>query len=341
MKLGFIGLGRMGREMVLHFLERGVDVVVYNRSREKTDSLVKEYTVYSIQYTGHLTASYSIKEFVSKLEKPRIIWLMVEHGKPVDEMIEQLVGNYPKVSIEIHLRGELDRTPLVKLTAGDIIIDGGNSFYKDSIRRYNFLKKKGIHFLDVGTSGGLSGARNGVCVMVGGDKEIFERLKPLFENLATKNGVAYFGSSGAGHFVKMVHNGVEYGMLQAIGEGFEILSKGMPVTKPFARRRLAKPIDLRLVAENWSHGSVVRGWLMELLERALKADPKLKGIKGVIGGGSTGEWTVKTAKELKVEVPVIKKSLEARKKSFAKPTFSGKVVAALRYQFGGHAIKKK
>jgi 6-phosphogluconate dehydrogenase len=262
---------------------------------------------------------------------------MVEHGKPVDEMIRQLVGR------ESHLRGVIDSTPLVKLMRGDIIIDGGNSFFKDSIRRYQELKKRGIHFLDVGTSGGLEGARHGACLMVGGEEEIFLKLKPLLEKIAVKDGVAYFGPAGAGHFVKMVHNGVEYGMLQAIGEGFEILSKGMPNAAPFARGPLAKKVNVYLykVAFNWSHGSVVRGWLMELLACALKSNPRLETIEGVIGGGTTGEWTVKTAKELKVEIPVIKKSVETRKKSLAKPTFSGKVVAALRREFGGHAVKTK
>lgn len=328
MKLGFIGLGRMGKVMVLHLLEKGVDVVVYNRTPQKVDELVQEKSKIKNQKFGELIPSYSIEELINNLKTPRIIWLMVEHGKPVDEMIEQLVGDYSKVSIEIHLRGELDRTPLVKLTTGDIIIDGGNSFYKDSIRRYKMLKQKGIHFLDIGTSGGLEGARNGACLMVGGDKEIFDKVQPILSKLAVNGGLAYFGPAGAGHFVKMVHNGVEYGMLQAIGEGFEILEKG-----PYK-------LDLQKVAANWSHGSVVRGWLMELLERALKSDSRLDTIEGVIGGGSTGEWMIEAAKELNVKTPVIEDSLTARKKSSTKPTFSGKVIAALRREFGGHKVKK-
>ncbi len=326
----------MGREMVLRLLEQGVDVVVYNRSREKTEELKSQIpNKFKIQNSGKLYKAYQLDQLVKLVESPRIIWLMVEHGKPVDEMIEKLTGRF-------HLKGGIDTTPGEKLTSGDIIIDGGNSFYKDSIRRYEFLKEKGIHYLDVGTSGGLEGARNGACMMVGGDEEIYRKVEPILKLAATKNGVAYFGPAGAGHFVKMVHNGVEYGMLQAIGEGFEMLEKGMPVTEPFARGTLAKPvgIDLHKVAFNWIHGSVVRGWLMELLERALRSDPKLEKISGVIGGGSTGGWTVETAKELKVETPVIEKSLEARKKSFAKPSFSGKVVAALRREFGGHEVKK-
>lgn len=328
MKLGFIGLGKMGKAMVFRLLEQGVDVVVYNRSREKTDSLVKEYAAESSKYkvasskqkkshttnyilhtTAILNPSYTISELISKLEKPRIIWLMVPHGAPVDEMIDQLIGI---------------------LTAGDTIIDGGNSFYKDSVRRYELLKAKGINYLDIGTSGGLEGARYGACLMVGGDLTIFNEVRPRLEAMVKPKGkVTYFGPAGAGHFVKMVHNGVEYGMLQAIGEGFEMLAKG-----PYK-------LDLHRVAFNWIHGSVVRGWLMELLEKALKVDPKLEKIEGVVGGGSTGEWTLQTAKEFQVETPVMEKSLEARKKSLEKPTFSGKVVATLRREFGGHEMKLK
>ncbi len=306
--------------MVLRLLEQGVDVVVYNRTQQKLDELSSEIQnstlrlrsgqELKIKNSGKLYKSFELKELVNQLETPRVIWLMVEHGKPVDDVLDKLVA--------------------AGVTRGDVIIDGGNSFFKDSVRRYKELKEKGIHYLDIGTSGGLLGAREGACLMIGGDKEIYERLTPLFHSLAgKKGGVAYFGPSGAGHFVKMVHNGVEYGMLQAIGEGFEILEKG-----PYK-------LNFHQVAENWNKGSVVRGWLMELLARALKSDPRLDTIEGVIGGGSTGEWMVETAKELNVETPVIKESLRARKKSLAKPTFSGKVVAALRNQFGGHEMRKK
>lgn len=306
--------------MVLHMLEEGVDVVVYNRTQQKSDELsseVKNSTLrlrsgqeLKIKNSGTLYTAYEIDALVKQLGPPKVIWLMVEHGRPVDEMIHKL------------LEAGVGRE--------DILIDGGNSFYKDSIRRYHELKKKGISYLDIGTSGGLLGAREGACLMIGGDKETYERLTPLFSLLAGgKGGVGYFGPAGAGHFVKMVHNGVEYGMLQAIGEGFEILEKG-----PYK-------LNFHEVAKNWNSGSVVRGWLMELLARALKSDPRLDTIEGVIGGGSTGEWMIETAKELNVETPVIQESLRARKKSLAKPTFSGKVVAALRNQFGGHEVKKK
>lgn len=343
-KIGFIGLGRMGKAMVEHILEEGVEVVVYNRSREKVDDLLKEYEARSKKHevgtkdnkkihnskfiihtsSGKLIPSFTISEFVSKLDSPRVIWLMVPHGVPVDEMIDQLL----QAGVE----------------TDDIVIDGGNSFYKDSIRRYQLLKDKGIHFLDIGTSGGLQGAAHGACLMIGGDKSIYTKVRPLLEIIAKPKGtVTHFGPSGSGHFVKMVHNGVEYGMLQAIGEGFEILSKGMPIPEPFARGPLAKTgrIDLYQVAANWNKGSVVRGWLMELLEEALQQDPHLDSIEGIVGGGETGEWTVATAKELGVKTPVIQSSLDARKESLARPAFSGKVIAALRREFGGHEVRIK
>lgn len=305
MKIGFIGLGKMGQTMVEHLLEGEIEVVVYNRTQEKVRQLKSKNA-----QNEKLTACFSLKEFIAGLESPRIIWLMVEHGNAVDDVIQKLLKN--------------------GLTKDDIVIDGGNSFYKDSVKRYQYLREKGIHFLDVGTSGGLEGARNGACLMVGGDRKIFERVLAFLQALAGKTGdVTYFGEAGAGHFVKMVHNGVEYGMLQAIGEGFEMLNTS-----------LYKP-DLQAVAVNWSKGSVVRGWLMELLVKAFGDYPDLEQIDGVIGGGSTGKWTLATAQELNMDVPVIKASMEARKKSQKKPTFSGKVVAALRNEFGGHDIVKK
>jgi 6-phosphogluconate dehydrogenase len=306
MKIGFIGLGRMGKNMAIRLVEQGVQVVVWNRSREKINELFKELGIRNLEL-GEKKGIFSagtITELLAKLPKPRILWLMVSHGQPVDEVISDL----KKQGLE----------------KGDIVIDGGNSYFKDSVRRYNELKKAGIHFLDVGTSGGLEGARNGACVMVGGDRDIFEKLKPIFETISTDGGYAYFGPAGAGHFVKMVHNGVEYGMLQAIGEGFEILEKG-----PYK-------LNLHKIADNWTKGSVVRGWLMDLLTKALSQDPRLENFKGSVGGGSTGEWTVKTATEEGVYAPIIEKSLEARIASQKKPTFAGKVISALRFGFGGH-----
>lgn len=308
MKIGFIGLGRMGKAIVWHLLEQKIDIVLYNRTREKSEEFLNEYIQNKFGESGELLISYDFREFLEKLESPKIIWIMVEHGKPVDEVIDNL--------------------SISGLKAGDIVIDGGNSYYPDSIRRYKRLKDIEVNFLDIGTSGGLEGARNGACLMIGGDKEIYEQVKPLLEKIAVKGGMTYFGPTGAGHFVKMIHNGVEYGMLQAIGEGFEILSKKM------------NKVDLHAVADNWRHGSVVRGWLMDLMERALAKDGLLKEFSGTVGGGSTGEWNIETAKELSVEVPVIKASLEARKKSKIRPSFAGKVVGALRKEFGGHEDNK-
>lgn len=312
-KIGFIGLGRMGQAMVLQLLEKGVDVVAYNRTQQKIEQLSAEFKIYNLKFkiikAGNLYPAETVEKLINQLHPPRIIFLMVEHGKPVDEMLVKL-GR-------------------AGMTTGDIIIDGGNSYYKDSIRRFNSLNKLGIHFLDIGISGGLDGARHGACMMVGGEREMYEYVRPMLELITVSQGLTYFGPSGAGHFVKMIHNGVEYGMLQAIGEGFEILHRG-----PYK-------LDLALVAKNWSNGSVVRGWLIELLHKALGHDKTLAHIEGVIGGGSTGEWTVKAAEEFEVETPVINSSLEARKKSLAKPTFSAKVIAALRREFGGHETIKK
>lgn len=310
MKIGFIGLGRMGHAMVLRLIERGVDVVVFNRSKDKVDAIELDLKrlIAPSKYQGSLEKSYTIEELIGKLKSPQIIWLMVPHGSPVDEMVQALLT--------------------AGLKKGDIVIDGGNSFYKDTVRRYKQLQAYGIHYIDAGTSGGLEGARNGACIMVGGEENIVKDVAPIFTAAAMTDGWAYFGPSGAGHFVKMIHNGVEYGMLQAIGEGFELLAKS-----PYN-------LDLHKVAFNWTKGSVVRGWLMELLERALGKDPRLDGLAGVVGGGETGEWTVATARELLASTPVMDASLQARKDSQKKPTFAGKIVAALRNQFGGHPVER-
>ncbi len=299
-QLGFIGLGRMGANMVTHLLEGGVDVVVYNRTPEKTAQFVKEHP--------RVLPASTLEELLKKLPSPRVIWLMVPNGQPVDDMISQLLS--------------------AGLEKGDYVIDGGNTYYKDTVRRSGELASKGIHYIDCGTSGGLEGARNGACLMLGGANEDISQLTWLWDAAATKGGWAHFGPPGAGHFVKMVHNGVEYGMNQALGEGFEILSKG-PYTLDFAK-----------VAHNWSHGSVVRGWLVELLAKAFDSDPKLDQYSGKVGGGQTGKWTLEAAKEAGVNAEVIEESIEAREKSQTKPTFAGKVVSALRAGYGGHKEPK-
>ena len=322
MKFAIIGLGRMGFNLALQALEDGFDVVAYNRSKEKTDELVNHlpaigYRRRQVQAgelgmrnneSGKLTPANTIEDVIKDLPVPRIILLMLPAGEVVDGMIENLLS--------------------AGLSKGDSIIDGGNSFYKDSIRRYNSLKEKGIHFLDMGTSGGIEGARNGACLTIGGDKEVFEKLEPLFKALAIENGYGYVGPAGAGHFVKVTHNGIEYGMLQAIGEGFAVLEKG-----PYQ-------LDFAQIARIWSHGSVIRGWLMELAQKAFEKDPKLDHLEGIVGGGETGRWTVETAKEEGVEVPVLEASLKAREDSQKRSSFSGKVIAALRNQFGQHEVKK-
>ena len=290
----------MGHNMVTHLVEQGVEVVAFNRTREKTDDLVKAQP--------QVKPAYSIKELLQQLSVPRIVWLMVPNGAPVDEMLQQLMSS--------------------GLEKGDIVIDGGNCYYKDTVRRGKDLAAKGIHYVDCGTSGGLTGARNGACLMIGGEDSVVKNLEWLWAAAATKDGWAHFGPSGAGHFVKMVHNGVEYGMNQAIGEGFDILAHG-----PYH-------LDFAKVEHNWTHGSVVRSWLVELLAKAFDADPKLDGFSGKVGGGETGKWTTEAAWEFGVETPVIEDSLAAREKSIGKPTFAGKVVSALRAGYGGHKEPK-
>ena len=297
MKVGLIGLGRMGHALALNMLDNKISVVAHNRSSEKVDAIVKDGA----------EGAYSVKELVSKLDAPRVVLLMVPAGDPVDEMIDELV-------------------PL--LSEDDTIIDGGNSFYKDSQRRYGALKKKGIHYLDQGTSGGISGARNGACLMVGGDKEIFSRYEKLFEAVAVKDGYGYMGSSGAGHFVKMVHNGIEYCVLEAFGEGFETLSK-----EKFE-------LDYERISRVWSNGSVIRSWISELAEEAFAKDPKLGKWSGKIGGGETGTWSLKVAKDLGVDFKLLEDSLQKRKDSMKDHSFGSKVVAALRNGFGGHEEPK-
>ncbi|MBI2107866.1 decarboxylating 6-phosphogluconate dehydrogenase [Candidatus Woesearchaeota archaeon] len=294
MKIGFIGLGRMGINLVYNLKDKGIDVIAYNRSPEPLDEVRKN---------GVKTAG-SIRELVQALPNPRVIWVMVTAGKPVDLIIEELLRFVEK---------------------GDIIIDGGNSFYKDSVRRYKELSKKGINFLDCGTSGGLKGARYGACLTIGGDEKTFKKIEELFRKAATKDGYAYMGPPGAGHFVKVIHNGIEYALLQAYGEGFEILKKG-----PYK-------IDMEKTARVWSNGSIIRSYLTELSIEAFRKDPNLSRIEGIVGGGETGTWAVETSKELGVDAEILKTALELRIRTRTDPTFAGKVVAALRNEFGGHS----
>jgi len=297
MELGMIGLGRMGANMAERLVRGGHRVISYDRSAEAIQRVVDK---------GGIGAR-SLADFVKQLASPRAIWLMVPSGDPVDQTIEQL---------------------LPSLTNGDILIDGGNSSYKDSIRRADKLKAQGMHFVDAGTSGGIWGLENGYCMMIGGDKKIVERLAPIFTTLAPEGGYLHVGPSGAGHFVKMIHNGIEYGMLQAYGEGFELLKASQ------------FDLDLAKISRLWNQGSVVRSWLLELAESAFTKDPRLSSIKGYVEDSGEGRWTVEEAIDKNVPAPVLMLSLFARFASRQDDSFSAKFVAALRNEFGGHAVKK-
>lgn len=299
---GMIGLGKMGAYAVENVLSKGMKVSVYDVNQEQVIELSK------LGAKGCPT----IKELVDSLEAPRVIWLMVPAGDPIEEVLfgENGLRQY--------------------LSSGDIIIDGGNSFYRDSVRRAQTLAEIGIEYLDSGSSGGTEGAKGGLCLMVGGSYEAFERAKPLLQTLAEGRGAcSYVGPSGAGHFTKMVHNAIEYGMLQAIGEGFELLDEG-----PYE-------LDLRATAELWAKGSIVSGYLMELAERAFAKDTDLSQIMGEVGGGSTGSWAIEEAWKAGVPFETISLAYASRLRSRQRDTFAGKVVAALRNEFGGHATVKK
>ena len=296
MQLAMIGLGRMGANMTTRLLQGGHQVVVYDRSPEAVASSAAEGA----------TGTNSLEALVKNLTAPRAVWIMVPSGKPTDDTVQALIG---------------------LLSPGDTIIDGGNSNFRDSQARCKLAKAKGIDFIDAGTSGGVWGLKNGYCLMVGGDPAAVKRCEPIFVTLAPADGFAYVGPSGAGHFSKMVHNGIEYGMLAAYGEGFEILEKS------------EFDYDLHQLAELWLHGSVVRSWLLELAELAFKADPDLHEIRGYVDDSGEGRWTVQAAIDENVPAPVITMSLLSRFVSRQEESFSAKVIAALRNQFGGHPVK--
>ncbi len=295
MKLGMIGLGKMGFNLVQNLLQHQHEVVVYDVNPEPGKKL---------QERG-AQLSASVNELVEKLEAPRIVWIMVPAGPIVDQVIDTV-------------------SPL--LEQGDIVIDGGNSHYKQSVARADKLKERGIHFFDVGTSGGTEGAAHGGCFMIGGEQDAFGTIEPLFQGIAVDKGYLYAGGHGSGHFLKMVHNGIEYGMMQSIAEGFEILSKSQ------------FDFNYEEVARVWANGSVIRGWLMELTQNAFSKDPKLDGIRGIMKSSGEGKWTVQTALDMEISTPVIALSLLMRYRSMEDDTFHGKVVAALRNEFGGHEV---
>jgi 6-phosphogluconate dehydrogenase len=296
MQLGMIGLGRMGANMTTRLLGDKHEVVVYDRSAEAVARSAAEGA----------TAAASLAELVAKLTPPRAIWIMVPAGKPTDDTIHDLLG---------------------RLAPGDTIIDGGNSNFRESQARAKLAAEKGVDFVDAGTSGGVWGLKNGYCLMVGGAPDAVKRVEPIFLSLAPKDGYAYVGASGAGHFSKMVHNGIEYGMLAAYGEGFEILEKS------------EFKYDLHQLADLWLHASVVRSWLLELAELAFRNDPTLSDIRGYVDDSGEGRWTVAEAINENVPAPVITMSLISRFVSRQDESFSAKVIAALRNQFGGHAVQ--
>jgi 6-phosphogluconate dehydrogenase len=297
-KLGFVGFGRMGGNMVKRLLDRGHEVSVYARRAE----------VRAEAATLGASPAPSIADLVGHLASPRVVWLMIPAGQAVDATLAEL-------------------TPL--LSRGDIIVDGGNSWYRDSVRRAQAAAAHGLQYVDAGTSGGIWGLKVGYCLMVGGAPEAVRVVEPAFKDLAPEGGYLHVGPSGAGHFVKMIHNGIEYGMMQAYAEGFSILHDG-----PYK-------IDLRAVSALWNHGSVVRSWLLELAELAFADDPDLRTLRGYVEDSGEGRWTVQEAIDRNVPAPIITLSLVQRLRSRQEENFGDKVLAALRQQFGGHAVRRE
>jgi len=298
MRIAMLGLGRMGMNMARRLLRSGHQVVAYNRTPAKAEELVLEGA----------EASYSLPEMVAKLAAPRVVWLMLPAGQATEEQLAQVI--------------EL-------LAPGDIVVEGGNSFYKDDVRRGTELAVRQIHYLDAGVSGGIWGLQKGYCTMVGGERRIFEYLEPIFKALAPPEGYMYCGPTGAGHFVKMVHNGIEYGMMQAYAEGFAILNHS-----PYAQ-----DMDYAALSHLWNQGSVIRSWLLELLEPAFANDADLSSLKGYVDDFGEGRWTVQQAVESGVSAPVITMALFRRFESRAPNAFENRVLAALRREFGGHAVQ--
>jgi 6-phosphogluconate dehydrogenase len=298
MELAILGLGRMGANMVRRLLRGGHTVVAYNRSRGPIDELAQEGAI----------PAYTLEEVVQKLKPPRVVWMMIPAGEPTTHMIESVL-------------------PL--LATGDILIDGGNAFWKDSVKRAEQVAQQGIHYLDIGVSGGIWGLEIGYCLMAGGDEQPFRTVEPALKTLAPPDGYALVGPSGAGHFSKMIHNGIEYGMMEAYAEGFEILHDA-PAPYKF---------DLAQLAHLWDQGSVVRSWLLELAERAFTSDPGLVKLRGYVEDSGEGRWTVAQAIEEDVPAPAITVALQMRLRSRQEESFGAKVLAALRHEFGGHAVQ--
>jgi 6-phosphogluconate dehydrogenase len=299
MRIGFIGLGRMGANMVRRLVRDGHEIVIYNRTPEKTTELEAE--------GQGAIASYSIEELVGKLDAPRAVWVMVPAGDATEAQITELLEH---------------------LEPGDTIIDGGNTNFHDDVRRHKVLAEHGVRYVDAGTSGGIWGLQVGYCLMVGGDREAVAPLEPVFTTLAPEGGYLHVGGPGAGHYVKMVHNGIEYGLMQAYAEGFEIMHAS------------DYDLDLAGVSELWMHGSVVRSWLLELAGRAFRSNGQdLEKLKGWVADSGEGRWTVQEAIDKDVPAPIITLSLQTRFRSRQDDSYGAKVLAALRNEFGGHAVK--
>jgi 6-phosphogluconate dehydrogenase len=300
MQLAMIGLGRMGMNMAKRLLGKGHQVAAYNRSPEKVDEMIGQGA----------DGAYTLKEVCERLLQPRIMWLMLPAGTTTDAHIDEIV-------------------PL--LSPGDIVIDGGNTYYKDDIRRDAALAQKGIAYMDAGVSGGIWGLANGYCLMLGGGKETFDHVEPILKSLAPKDGYLHCGPSGAGHFVKMVHNGIEYAMMQAYAEGFEILE-----ASPYS-----ESMNYGNISHLWNQGSVIRSWLLELAEQAFSRNAKLDDITGYVEDSGEGRWTVQQAIETGVPAPAMALSLFKRFSSREKNAFSDRVLAAFRREFGGHAVRRE
>jgi 6-phosphogluconate dehydrogenase len=301
MKLGMVGLGKMGANMTVRLIKGGHQVVGFARTKSVVDAVVAEGAI----------GAYSLAELVQKLETPRVIWLMIPSGAPVDLTLEQL-------------------HPL--LAPGDLVVDGGNSYYRDTLRRAALVKGWGFRYMDVGTSGGIWGLTEGYSMMVGGDPADVEQIRPVLETLAPApdKGWGRMGAVGSGHFVKMVHNGIEYGMMQAYAEGFAILQG----KTDFA-------LDLHQVSQVWRYGSVVRSWLLELTESALAENPTLQGIEPWVADSGEGRWTVTEALDLNIPAPVITLALEQRLRSRETDPFTERLLAMMRNKFGGHEVKRE
>lgn len=297
MEIGMIGLGKMGGNMVTRLIKGGHKVVAFDRSPEAVKAAAAQGAV----------GANTLEELVQKLKPPRAAWVMVPAGAPTEDTVKALAA---------------------LMQSGDIIIDGGNSKYTDDARRAGELAKSGIQYMDAGTSGGVWGLKNGYCLMVGGEKKTFDHLEPIFKTLAPKDGYAYMGAHGAGHFVKMIHNGVEYAMMQAYAEGFDIMKAS------------SYNLDIARISDLWMQGSVVRSWLLELGTAALKENPKLEGIKPFVNDSGEGRWTVEAAVELAIPAPAITAALFARFESRQDDSFAMKYLNALRNQFGGHTVVK-